>query len=54
MAVYQAQKNRKLKLKYGINVKPDKNGEYPPAVADRLVRGGLAKDVTPKKSKKSK
>jgi len=35
----------KLKLRYKLNVRPDENGEYPEALAKRLISAGLAEPV---------
>jgi hypothetical protein len=43
----------KLKFKTFINVKPDKNGEYPEAVARRLIASGVAIEDK-KENRKSK
>jgi hypothetical protein len=35
----------KIKPKYLLNVRPDANGDYPEAVARRLIRAGLAVEI---------
>jgi len=32
----------RLKLRYRLTVRPDENGEYPEALAKRLISAGLA------------
>jgi len=35
-------KTMRLKLRYRLTVRPDENGEYPEALAKRLISAGLA------------
>ena len=41
----------KLKLKYPVFVRPDKNGEYNNATAQRLIAAGLAVEIKPGREK---
>jgi hypothetical protein len=38
----------KLRVKTGLTIRPDRRGEYPDVIAERLIRFGLAERLTPR------
>jgi len=44
----------KLKPRYALTVRPDKDGEYPDDIARRLIAAGLADPITEKPKRKEK
>ena len=52
--MYNMIEKRKVEFKANLNVKTDKDGKIDSVLADRLVAGGLAEEVAPKRGRKPK